>query len=75
MCGGVLKCEASPAEVRCPSGSQSKWKLGMQVCRCRWTMLVSLGHTGVLLIMLACCWLCWHVADYAGMLLTMLACC
>ena len=47
VCEGVVrKCEASQAEVRCPSGSQSK---------CRWTMLVSLDHTGVLLIILVCC--------------------
>ena len=35
-------------------------------------MLVSLDHTGVLLIMLACLLACcWHVAGHAGMLLTM----
>ena len=48
---GVRRC----LEVRYPSeaklsGSQAKWKLGTEVCWCRWTMLVSLDHVGVFLV-------------------------
>ena len=38
--------EGSP-EVRWLSGSQAKWKLGMEVCRCRRTMLASLDYADV----------------------------
>ena len=48
MCEGVvLKCEASQAEVRCPSGSWV-WKCAgvTGLYWCRWTMLVSLDSAG-----------------------------
>ena len=61
-----VQVRPSQAEARCPSGSQSKRKLGIEVCWYRWTMLVSLDYTGVLLTMLVWRWLCWHVAGYAG---------
>ena len=51
--------------VKATCGSQSKWKL-VQVEAGYGSVLVSLDHPGVLLIMFVCCWPCWHVADYAA---------